>query len=160
MTSKTASSNWRSQCRAQRDKTLIARYWEKVDKTGTCWLWTACKDKDGYGFFRLNGKNMKAHRLAFEWERGRAPSKHACHTCDTPSCVNPDHLWDGTNSENQIDAVLKRRRSHVRLHPEDVRRIREVMLFGANYLDIAQIYGISRRYVHHITSRRKWAHVD
>src|SRR5688572_10191328 len=88
-----------------RDKTrplgrpLSERFWEKVDKTGTCWLWNARKDKDGYGFIRVDGKNKKAHRVAFELVHGREASKSVCHTCDTPGCVNPDHLWEGSNLE-------------------------------------------------------------
>lgn len=78
--------------------------------SGECWIWQGAKDGKGYGFKRFNGTLWKAHRLMYYVFNGEHPKeKQVCHTCDTPSCVNPKHLWLGTNQENQIDAVIKKR---------------------------------------------------
>jgi hypothetical protein len=139
---------------------LAERFWEKVDTSGECWMWMGCKDKDGYGFIRIDGKNKKAHRVAFELAKGREPSRHTCHTCDTPSCVNPDHLWDGSNAENTLDSCLKERRGSSKLTFEDVRRIREASLYGADALDLASIHGVNRTQIYAIRSKRWWKYVD
>ena len=93
------------------------RFWPKVDKHGPddCWLWTASTDQDGYGLITVRvrvGRHVKkrAHRLAWEWANGRKPGHNkVCHTCDNPRCVNPAHLWLGTNKQNMEDAKRKGR---------------------------------------------------
>lgn len=94
-------------------KNLIDRFWEKVDKKSDneCWNWIGAKNKDGYGIFNLNGKNTSAHRalwiiLNSEIELGL----QVCHSCDNPSCVNPNHLWLGTDQQNKDDMVKKGRK--------------------------------------------------
>lgn len=78
-----------------------ARFWAKVDRTGNCWLWTAAVDKDGYGFFKVYPKMVRAHRVSYEIAHGPiAPGVKIDHTCHTPSCVNPSHLRPATNKQN------------------------------------------------------------
>lgn len=89
-----------------------------------CWLWTAAACPPGYGRFRANGRSYVAHRFAWEIMRGPIPAGLcACHKCDTPACVNPDHLFLGTQADNVRDSVRKKRHHHgdrhyFRLHPE------------------------------------------
>lgn len=82
----------------------------KVDKTETCWLWTAGKDKRGYGKFSAQGKTVRAHRYAYVLFNGPIPSElFVCHKCDVPGCVSPQHLWLDNPSGNTRDMVSKNR---------------------------------------------------
>lgn len=86
------------------------RFWNKVDKTENCWIWTASKDLSGYGTITYDRKVWKAHRLSYFLEFGSFDSSlRVLHSCDTPCCVRPSHLFLGTQSENMIDMVSKGR---------------------------------------------------
>jgi hypothetical protein len=75
-----------------------------------CWLWTGLKDRDGYGLINSKNKNIRAHRWAAKYLKGLdIDDLCVCHSCDTPSCVNPEHLWIGTNADNNADRVAKGR---------------------------------------------------
>lgn len=75
-----------------------------------CWLWNAAKTPKGYGVFWDTVKLWLAHRYAYTIYKGIIPEKlHVCHSCDNPSCVNPDHLWLGTNLQNRLDSKNKNR---------------------------------------------------
>lgn len=91
------------------DERNQARFWKKVEKLDSgCWEWTGLKDKDGYGKWSQG----RAHRVSYELHNGLIKSDiHVCHTCDNPSCVNPEHLWVGTNRENTKDRNAKHRQA-------------------------------------------------
>lgn len=74
-----------------------------------CWLWTK-STRNGYGRIRVNGKKESAHRISFLLFNGMIPeSMGVLHKCDTPSCINPEHLWVGTHRDNMMDALKKGR---------------------------------------------------
>ena len=88
----------------------IERFMAKVDKTDSCWVWAGAKTKRGYGKFGVRGKTVSAHRYAYLLLSGPiSDGLLVCHGCDRPSCVNPEHLWLGTPSENTSDMVSKNR---------------------------------------------------
>ena len=91
----------------------LARFDAKVQKTPTCWLWTACALPKGYGKFGLHGKTVTAHRFQFFRHNGYLPPV-VRHTCDVPACVNPHHLLGGTQKENMQDQIARGRK--IRTH--------------------------------------------
>ena len=94
---------------------LGERFWAKVNKTETCWLWTGGKRPFGYGFIWYEGRNLSVHRLSFEMHHGPIPEGMVvCHRCDVPSCLNPDHLFLGSQSVNVTDCVQKNRHAEAR----------------------------------------------
>lgn len=81
--------------------TAEERFWAKVEKTDTCWLWTAALFRNGYGQFRLPETHVLAHRFAYELERGPIPEGlHLDHLCRVKACVRADHLEPVTPGEN------------------------------------------------------------
>ncbi len=99
---------------------VYERFWEKVvipDNPSDCWIWVGTRDKYGYGQISVGSeadnsqRKMKAHRFSFLLHYGEpSPKKpHVLHHCDNPPCMNPQHLFAGTNSDNQWDKVKKGR---------------------------------------------------
>ena len=77
------------------------RFWQKVDTSGSCWLWTAERSTNGYGRFWVNGRKIPAHRWSFEQVNGPVPAHLVIdHLCRTTACVNPEHLRAVTQREN------------------------------------------------------------
>lgn len=99
------------------------RFWSKVEKSTSCWIWTATLTRLGYGHFRMGEKLRSAHRVAYELLVGPIPEGMTLdHLCRKPACVNPDHLEPVTQHENilrgKAPAAINARKTHcVRGHP-------------------------------------------
>lgn len=83
------------------------RFWESVYKTPNCWFWIGNRMKNGYGRFSLGYRRILAHRASWFFAYGVWPTQHVLHHCDIEQCVRPDHLFEGTNQENHVDAASK-----------------------------------------------------
>jgi HNH endonuclease len=153
-------------------KILAERLWSQVDKSpgygpkGDCWRWTGDKAGKGYGRFQVNGKTYRVHQLSFEIANGyRTPGLLVMHSCDTPDCVNPAHLSEGTNADNLRDARLKNRiaigERHGKTHltADDIREIRRRYENGEYQKDIARDYGLGQTGVGFIVRRETWKHI-
>ena len=168
------------------------RFWAKVNKDGPttlhmespCWLWTASKNGKGYGYVWASGKLFKSHRVAWIIANGTIP-KGVCalHRCDNPSCVNPTHLFIGTNADNMRDMAEKRRKVVAygnkhgsRTHPESrpkgecqanakltndkVVHIRAIYAEGGiTKSRLATKFDVSRVTISRVIERKRWAHV-
>ena len=96
---------------------LATRFWAKVDKTpghgpnGDCWEWQAGRSKFGYGRIMVGRKLVVAHRVSLALSEGSSipDGLCVCHKCDNPRCVNPAHLFLGTNQDNMVDKISKGR---------------------------------------------------
>ena len=143
------------------------RWLDKVNKTEDCWLWTGTTYRGGYGHFRrkIEGRWVmyKAHRYAIEYfgKKYIPEGMFVCHSCDNPSCVNPDHLFLGSAKENTQDCIKKGRQRHGvcktkhAVTEEEVCQIRKMRGIGLKMKDISDIVGVSvpqvSRIVNHIT---------
>lgn len=114
-------SNWKQRSNTYY-KSFIQRFVEKIkinDETD-CWEWIGTKNSDGYGNFLVHDVVMKAHRISYLIHIGEIPSGMCvCHHCDNPSCVNPDHLFLGTHTDNMRDMTRKRRLKIPKLRGEN-----------------------------------------
>jgi hypothetical protein len=151
------------------------RFWEKVGKgeqPGDCWLWTAATSGHmGYGnLYHSCSRNLRgAHRYSWGLHHGVIPEGlHVLHKCDVPTCVNPEHLFLGTNDDNLRDKLAKGRASclkgeangRAKLSEQDVRVIRERYASGESQQRIADDYGVDQTAVGFIVRRVHWSHVS
>lgn len=136
------------------------RFWPRVKKTKSCWIWIGAKFPSGYGEISVNNRSIRAHRFSYQIHYGPIPDgKIICHRCDNPACVNPDHLFLGTNKDNTQDMIRKKRglvgekNPCAKLTLEQVIEIRETNLPQRK---IASKYGISQTMVGKIKRGTKW----
>lgn len=91
--------------------TLAELFWGHVQKSEGCWRWIGAHMRNGYGHMGSRGKTYSAHRLSYELNVGPIPNGMCVlHRCDVRDCVNPEHLWLGTKSDNTRDMDKKGRR--------------------------------------------------
>lgn len=142
----------------------------KRDELTGCLIWTGAVSSRGYGVVNDPGRRgvRKAHRLALDWKLGyRLPSEvFACHTCDTPLCVAPEHLFPGSNKDNHADSVFKgrhawgERNGNRKLTEDAVRAIRGDHAAGVSGLALARQFGVGPSAIYKIIHRTAWKLVE
>lgn len=140
-------------------------FWNKVNKTDTCWLWTGCIDKaTGYGRVTINYKNYFPHRLSLSHSLGR-PVRDGLvtrHKCRNKLCLNPEHLQEGTNKDNYADSVIDgtncvgERNGTSKLTENQVREIRAS---DKSTRSLAKDYNVSQGTISHIKLNLVWKSV-
>lgn len=139
----------------------------EFDPNGGCWLWAALCAPDGYGRMNVSDMSTAAHRYSWLLHHGAIPpTAKVCHRCDIRACVNPDHLFIGTQAENMADMVRKgrslagERHNKARLTDGQVRRIRALRADGALLAEIADRFGVALGTIGMITAGKTWRHVQ
>lgn len=144
----------------------IKRFWGNVKKIPDgCWEWQGPRNF-GYGKACYMGRqNWRAHRLSYILHKGEIPSGLAvCHSCDNRACVNPNHLWLGTNAENTVDRVKKGRSASgvrhgsAKLSPESIKEILSTpRVTGTGWsVRLAKKFGVSVSLICSIGRREVW----
>ena len=150
------------------NKTVAERLWAKTQPQGDCLVWIGARSR-GYGHISVQTKMRLVHRVAYELAYGAIPDGlDVLHTCDNPSCVNPDHLRVGTHTDNMRDMQNKGRNrqprgeqsSRSKLTDAQVRAIRERYAAGGVSLrEVARDYGVHLSLISLIVRREIWRHV-
>jgi hypothetical protein len=142
---------------------LDVRFWEKVVKSDGCWLWTGGLNS-GYGQISVDLRPELAHRVSWILHHGSLDGDLCVlHSCDTPRCVRPDHLFLGTRADNMADCVTKGRNARgermgsARLSAAKVAEIRRLRDRGALLGSLAQSFGVHPVTIHDIVSGKTWA---
>src|SRR3990167_3442392 len=157
----------------------VSRFWSKIKKTSTCWLWTGFLNDAGYGIISIGCVLIRAHR--FSWELHFSPIPDGllvCHHCDNPPCVNPAHLFLGTKRDNARDMVAKGR--HVvggthcgsdgkwkhgtdhwraKMNEANIEELRNLRAHGWSLLALGQRFGITIGAVSMIANHKRWKHL-
>lgn len=160
-------------------KSVIDRTMEKVVRVpfSGCWIFMGALNEAGYGIVGTGGRgepNDRAHRILYRHFCGHIPDGiFVCHTCDVPSCCNPDHLFLGTPKDNTRDMMRKQRNSlpprnpHIvgsahpgaKLNEKQVEDIRALYLRGYTQQQLADQYGVVRQSISKIVNRKRFKHV-
>lgn len=166
----------------------LCRFWSSVSQTKTCWNWTSERNNTerGYGRIFIRGRLYYAHRVSYalHHEYDISIALLVCHSCDNPRCVNPSHLFLGTQQDNIDDMISKGRQNTgvsygdnngSRKHPEslkrgedhalaklteaDIRLIRRLSNNGNSGCSIARRLGVHKKTVYKVIKGVAWKHV-
>ena len=152
---------------AAMSKSPEATFWASFQKTDACWLWTGDLGKDGYGIFNAGHHKYRGHVYSYTLHHGPIPDGlYVLHHCDTPPCVNPDHLFTGTAADNAADKVAKGRQQRgqgicwAKMTEDRVRQMRAERAAGMTLKALGARYGLNHSTVADICLRKTWRHVE
>ena len=139
------------------------RFWAKVDKSGDCWTWMAATRGGGYGHFVVDGRDVVATRWIYERQIGRiSDGLLVCHKCDNPKCVNPDHLFLGTEADNMLDRDAKgRQRRGERTNTSKLteEQVGDIRRSDEPYEALAGRYGVTADAIYKARVGITWGHL-
>ena len=147
---------------------IARRFWLKVVRREGCWEWLGGQFRDGYGIITIQQQPWAAHRVSYELAKGPIPDgMRVCHSCDHPGCVNPEHLWLGTDADNHADRKRKDRsfrpfgekNAQAKLTGKEVAAIKRELADGARGSDLARKYWVSPQTICDIKKGRIWAQI-
>jgi hypothetical protein len=150
-------------------KTVEERFWSKVEKTDTCWLWVGARNEKGYGLLGIGSTNqVRAHRWIYETTNQCVVPEgmFVCHRCDNPSCVRPEHLYVGTHTDNMLDRAQRDRAAKgedsgpAKLTDDQVRAIRAAYIPGkVDCTALGKTYKVDHTTVKAIVTGETWKHI-
>ena len=151
---------------------LKERFLGKVNKNGPngCWIWTGACNSEGYGNIGVENRTEKAHRVSWELYNGKIPKGLCiCHKCDNPKCVNPEHLFLGTNQDNTDDMIQKGREANREGEKNPKSKLtEEIVLWVRSEYDtgkytmkqLAEKCNVIQSTIGKIINRKSWKHLE
>lgn len=152
----------------------LQRFWSRVEKNSPdkCWPWVGTRWKTPgfeYGMLSVGGTSFGAHRISLKLKlKGSfVDDLQACHACDNPTCVNPDHLFQGTHSDNMKDANSKGRRTNAfkngQQHPTS--KLTDLCILfirrsPKRQRELAELFGVNQQTISKIQNHQRWGHVN
>lgn len=143
----------------------LARFLDRIspEPNSGCWLWSGAVDSYEYGQLWTGQRLELVHRLAYAHYVGPIPPGHVvCHKCDNRACVNPEHLFTGSQVENIRDCVRKRRHIHGVKHPRaklTENSVRDILASSETHAALARLYKVQPATIFQIRSGKSWRHV-
>ena len=132
-----------------------------------CWVWMGSTQVRGYGEIISNNRKHLAHRASYEAFVGKIPKgMYVCHACDNVACVNPNHLFLGTQKQNLQDMANKGRSTRgvknpmAKLTEEQVKEIKQGFAVGKTDVELSMQFNISRSTIYGIRNRRLWSYIN
>ena len=133
------------------------RFWRKVAKGPSCWVWEGAFDAKGYGRLVIDRKEVRAHRFAYELANGPIPAGlHVLWRCGNPRCVRADHLFLG---RAPITRATGEASVHAKLTEVEVKEIRSRAAAGETMAKLAMVYGVSKTTVWRVVKGETWSDV-
>lgn len=156
---------WKATPKGEREQVQPVDAWTRIKDKITvsdagCWEWSGCLNTSGYAWMFFKGRSIAVSRVMWQLTNGEIHSDlFVLHRCDNRRCVNPKHLFLGTNATNMADMVAKGRspRSRAKLTEEDVMAIRSEADLPIEQL--ARKYAVSKATICNVTTRRTWRHI-
>jgi hypothetical protein len=154
-----------------KNDTLKQRFMRKVVKSSGCWRWKGQKNQAGRGQFSYRGRLYNAPRTSYRLFKGRVSrTLHVLHKCDNPNCVNPKHLFLGTQRDNARDMVIKGRQNDTRGESSGAAKLNNTTVLEIRRRHkrwcpkngteaLAKEFNISTSVVRCIVGRRAWKHI-
>lgn len=153
-------------------RSVLKRFEDKYipEPNSGCWLWDAYVNPFGYGMMRVGPRMELSHRVSYALFVDEIPECILiCHKCDVPGCVNPEHLFSGTDADNNADMIAKGRsnpahigmcHSLAKLNDNDVMEIRTKLTFsGLTNIEISEIYNVSPSTISRVIRGQSWSHL-
>ena len=141
-----------------RDKARSFTDWYKPNANG-CWLWLGAVNSSGYANKYFGGRMETAHRISWLLNKGSIPSGlQVLHKCNTRRCVNPEHLFLGTQGENLLD-MAKKGRSTSQLTEDEVRKIKAMRRSGKTFREVGAAFRVCKQTIHNIVRGKTWGHI-
>lgn len=153
----------------RKNERLLERFMKyvNINNDSGCWDWIGNIDHYGYGRIGFKMKAYRASRASILLFKNIDPGKlFVCHKCDNPKCVNPDHLFVGTQKDNMIDCKSKKRTASgsrngtSKLKEDDIKIILELARENKTHLEISKIFGVSRSNIGSIINKKRWKHLN
>lgn len=154
---------------------LVERFARKFipEPNSGCWLWTDALDRDGYGRIQIGCGSKKAHRVSYEIHCGPiSDGELVCHRCDNPACVNPEHLFLGSNHDNVADMVRKGRSARVKnprpgasngratlSEDQALSALHSVLVQRRSRASVARDIGVGKAAIEKLCAGKTWTHL-